>query len=336
MIFYTPFYYLKKEFKMLIGKTFNNYTIISLKTVGGRSQIYECINNTGHKFIFKTTEYFWDYEKNEFDENTGDIYIEKYIFENCKHQNILSCIENFAINTESTKFHCFILPLYEGDLKSYKYQKFTNKEKLKIILQISSAIEYLHAKKIYHGDIKPQNILLDKEKNAILCDFSLSANFNVKTHPKNTLGYCTPFELYNQKFFKTAKRLKLLFHSCLNNRVNPEDYFNENKKILLEDGASSDIWAFAILISEIIFERHIFNTKEVESIEEKIENYLYEYEKLLSDPHIYLTLKFERLNVWLQHLLCNMLQIDPNKRPTAKKIKCLIAGLLVYEVENTN
>ena len=90
------------------------------------------------------------------------------------------------------------------------------------------------------------------------------------------------------------------------------------------------------MISEIIFERHIFNTKEVESIEEKIENYLYEYEKLLSDPHIYLTLKFERLNVWLQHLLCNMLQIDPNKRPTAKKIKCLIAGLLVYEFENTN
>jgi cyclin-dependent kinase-like len=38
-------------------------------------------------------------------------------------------------------------------------------------LQIAKGISYLHKNKIVHADIKPENILLTKEKEVKLCDF---------------------------------------------------------------------------------------------------------------------------------------------------------------------
>ena len=55
--------------------------------------------------------------------------------------------------------------------------KFSSDEKKIIIHQVASAIEYLHTRdpKIAHCDVKSENILLDKDNNAKLGDFGLSA-----------------------------------------------------------------------------------------------------------------------------------------------------------------
>ena len=44
-----------------------------------------------------------------------------------------------------------------------------------IISQVANALEHLHAKNIAHCDIKSENILLDWNDSAKLCDFGLSA-----------------------------------------------------------------------------------------------------------------------------------------------------------------
>lgn len=66
-----------------------------------------------------------------------------------------------------------------------------------IIQQTASALEYLHTKQIAHCDIKSENILLDWNDTAKLCDFGLSAlrNDTASTQSNNALvpqGQGTP------------------------------------------------------------------------------------------------------------------------------------------------
>ena len=70
----------------------------------------------------------------------------------------------------------------------------------KIILDIAKGLSYLHEdcrKKIFHLDIKPQNILLDEDFNAKVADFGLSKLIDkdqsqIVTTLKGTPGYLAP------------------------------------------------------------------------------------------------------------------------------------------------
>jgi serine/threonine protein kinase len=71
-------------------------------------------------------------------------------------------------------------------MKKYK-KKFKNENEyvpmeektiIKIFKQILSAVKYLHSRSIMHRDIKPDNILLDKNNNIKLSDFGISALYN--------------------------------------------------------------------------------------------------------------------------------------------------------------
>ena len=69
--------------------------------------------------------------------------------------------------------------------------EFSSDEKKIIINQVVSALQYLHScdLKIAHCDIKSENILLDKDNNAKLSDFCLSAVKNAaKTSCSNAGG----------------------------------------------------------------------------------------------------------------------------------------------------
>ena len=45
---------------------------------------------------------------------------------------------------------------------------------VKMLLQTSTAIAYLHSLELIHRDIKTQNIILDRNLNIFLCDFGLN------------------------------------------------------------------------------------------------------------------------------------------------------------------
>jgi serine/threonine protein kinase len=75
----------------------------------------------------------------------------------------------------TTKGVCIIrMPRYEMNLHDYmKSREYTSTDILRISIELLSALTYMHKSNIIHGDIKPKNILVNKN-NIAICDFNIS------------------------------------------------------------------------------------------------------------------------------------------------------------------
>jgi len=76
-------------------------------------------------------------------------------------------------------------------------------QSLHYIRQIADALQYIHSRNMNHLDVKPGNVLLDDEGNAVLIDFGLSKRYDAEGNQTSTTpvgishGYA-PFEQYKK------------------------------------------------------------------------------------------------------------------------------------------
>ena len=107
---------------------------------------------------------------------------EAHIHASIQHPNIARLYDYvFAGETP-----CIIMEYVEGEsLDNYlaKRKKLSNEETEKILLQIASALAYLHKKDILHRDIKPQNFKIQTDGTVKMLDFGIAKN---KYSPKFT------------------------------------------------------------------------------------------------------------------------------------------------------
>ncbi|CAN9140221.1 unnamed protein product [Alternaria alternata] len=78
----------------------------------------------------------------------------------------------------------------------------------KFMMQLCQGVRYCHAHRVLHRDLKPQNLLIDKDCNLKLADFGLARAFGVPlrtyTHEVVTLWYRSPEILLGGRQYSTG------------------------------------------------------------------------------------------------------------------------------------
>lgn len=103
-----------------------------------------------------------------------------YLYEVPAAHQIIEEEDNYFLVTE----YC-----PDGDLETLlkKKRRLSEAEAMRYIVQIISAVSYLHEQKIVHRDIKPENILLVGDKIKLI-DFGLSNLYNPRERLKTPCG----------------------------------------------------------------------------------------------------------------------------------------------------
>ncbi|KAF9179719.1 Cyclin-dependent kinase 2 [Haplosporangium sp. Z 767] len=128
-----------------------------------------------------------------------------------QHDNIVELID---VVHEDVKLF-LVFEFLDVDLKKYMDNHYKNTGKplpldqVKIYLyQLLQGVEFCHMRRILHRDLKPQNLLIDENKNLKLADFGLARAFGIPlrtyTHEVITLWYRAPEILMGSRHYSTA------------------------------------------------------------------------------------------------------------------------------------
>lgn len=102
---------------------------------------------------------------------------ESLIIARLTHPNIIHVIDR-GLTSQGMPY--FVMDLVEGtDLaRIIKKEGYDTNQKLDVIIQVCKALSYAHKNGVIHRDVKPANILIDSEKNALVSDFGIAQLFD--------------------------------------------------------------------------------------------------------------------------------------------------------------
>ena len=109
------------------------------------------------------------------------------------HPNIVKVLEVFDENNTTY----YVMQYIDGEsLDDYilRNNGISENKAISILKDIGGAIQYMHSHKMLHLDLKPKNVMLDKEGNSFLIDFGLSKQYTDNGEPESstTIGAGTP------------------------------------------------------------------------------------------------------------------------------------------------
>ena len=313
------------------NKYYNEYKFIKFLGSGAFSKI-ELVEKDGEKYAMKIIDKeFLKSQKNmEFDQN-GNLVIntslenalkEIAILKKTNHPNIIRlyeimyCKKNKKIyliledcehgdlmfyDDESNKFTVNNYIIENKNRKDKNKDYYTNKEIHKFLNDIISGIYYLHTNGIIHRDIKPNNILLDKDNNCKITDF------NVSTILENLKDDKIGAKICSADHFRPPEACNF------NNDEEQKDNINKEKKKDDFRGKPIDIWALGVTAYILAYNKFPFES-ETDSLFEL-------YEKISKAQ--YEIPEFPKRSETIKNIIKSCLEKDPNKRITIEALSNL-------------
>lgn len=199
------------------GYKLGEYTLAKKISSGGFSIVYLAYDKSGNPFAIK--EFFPNHlhlrskgkiiefinmrERHRFQEGLKAFKDETEIVMKLKHRNIIEIVNFFEANGTA-----YLVMPYEYGMTLSKYialEKIPNElELVSIAKDIFSAVQMFHENKIIHLDLKPSNIWLRPNKEALILDFGTARivddPIKAKQPPMHTPGYAAP-EQHKEFFF---------------------------------------------------------------------------------------------------------------------------------------
>ncbi|MDW3647874.1 MAG: serine/threonine-protein kinase [Bacteroidia bacterium] len=186
------------EDKDRIGENIGNYTLLELLGKGGMGEVY-LAERSGEDFEQKVALKLVRSSLNKKELNRY-FKEERQILAGLNHKHIAALYDG---GLSEDGFPFFTMEFVEGlPLTEYaKIHKLNVTEKLELFLQVCSAVSYSHQKLLAHLDLKPGNILVNKEGEVKLLDFGIASLPDSKKEQQNlrfTPAYASPEQLHRK------------------------------------------------------------------------------------------------------------------------------------------
>ncbi|KAF8216901.1 kinase-like domain-containing protein [Mycena galopus ATCC 62051] len=152
------------------------------------------------------------------------------VWSRLKHKNVLPFI---GVCEDLAPLPVLISPFYKfGHVGKY-LRKHPKVDRAKLSLGVGSGLQFLHDKKVVHGDLKVQNVLVDKHGVPCICDFGISKIVSLRGFTTSNVG-TAPY---------MAPELFLVI----------DDYDSSSQESSAPcTTTSSDVYSFALLVLEIL------------------------------------------------------------------------------------
>ncbi|KRW99637.1 Protein kinase-like domain [Pseudocohnilembus persalinus] len=130
--------------------------------------------------------------------------IELHVLMKCKHPNIIKCY-GASLNNGQIQIAMEYMDFGTLDNLGQMFGKLDQEVLGPIFVQCLKGLDYLHSDlKIIHRDIKPQNILINKQGEVKLTDFGVSGKISTQQNQKNTwtgtVTYMAPERIIGESY----------------------------------------------------------------------------------------------------------------------------------------
>jgi serine/threonine-protein kinase len=152
----------------LVGKTLGKYELLEVIGRGGMATVYKARQPDGDCVAVKVLSAIYIEDPSLSKRFQREIKVVMSL----DHPNIVPVLDY----GEEDGLPYLVMPYLEGGSLSDRLQKgrLTADEGSRVVSQLASALQLAHENGIVHRDVKPANILLDNEGNALLADFGLA------------------------------------------------------------------------------------------------------------------------------------------------------------------